>query len=75
MSVPLPSLSVYSESETFDPRDLNRVKNDLEFVAKFIRQQRGNPDNSINQMVRPTTPMLINYTYYILVSLIGRWSH
>lgn len=53
MSVSYIVLSLgYSESEKFDPRDLQRVKNDLEFVAKFIRQQRGNRDNAINQMVR-----------------------
>ena len=41
-----------TESDKFDPRDLQRVRTDLEYVAKFTRQQRGNHDNIINQMVR-----------------------
>ena len=39
------------ESDEFDPRDLQRVRSDLELVAKFARQQRGDHDNALKQMV------------------------
>ena len=43
---------MYIDSDQFDPRDLQKVRNDLEYVAKFVRQQRGNHDNAINNMVK-----------------------
>ena len=35
-----------------DPRDIQRVGWDVKYVAKFIRQGRGNLDNAYNIMVR-----------------------
>ena len=41
-----------TDSEHVDPRDLSRAQRELGFVAKYVRQQRGNYDNAFNQMVR-----------------------
>ena len=47
-SVPL---SCPTGSEEVDSRDLQRVRTDTGFVAKYARQQGGNLDNAFNQLV------------------------
>ena len=50
-----------AESDEFDPRDLQRMRNDLEFVTKFARQQRGDPDNTLKQMVSNSSCQCVLY--------------
>ena len=40
-----------SDNSEIDPRDLDKIRNDPVYVARFIYHNRGNLDNAYNHMV------------------------